>query len=576
MNSDFRSYRSALLSSLLALLLFLIPVIGLPQPLTPHGALWIPMLIPALRRETAVDPVRRVGGLLLVGTREQGLFRSVDGGATWTQVHQHTTVSFRDLWLADDGRTALAATFGAGLLRSTDGGATWANVAAEAGPYFLALAATENRVLYVGSYDRGVWKSTDNGATWVAANLPSGIGVVVLASVDNILYAGSVTDGLWRTSDAGVTWQPLGFRGRLVRAIAFDPITNTLAISVWDDGVYMSTDGGGTWQRNSAGLEDVNVYALLVADTPIGVRELWAGTVGRDTLPSRGVLRWDRTVNRWEHLALPGWTVLSLWQWGETVYAGTRGMLWAYIPPTGMQVVLHNDPAGDIVLGETITYTIVYTNGSTSVQDVRIHNTIPEGVELVPDSMSPGGRSTGNRAGDTVVWVIGNLAAHATGAVSYRVQRPTLTPTATPTFTPMAMPTSTPTPTAMPTLMPTTTATPTPAAMDTPTPTGTPEGASTLTTTPTTTVTTTLTPTATPTSTLTPTATDTPELTPTVTATPTTTPTPTATPTPVPLPPIVNPGAYVTWISAGRLHVAISQPVWNPGYRVWLPSFFRR
>ncbi|MEM4202906.1 MAG: hypothetical protein QXS54_02435 [Candidatus Methanomethylicaceae archaeon] len=411
---------------------------------------------------------------MLVGTSNQGLFRSLDGGAAWTQVPQHTSANVRDLWLAADGQTAVAATYGVGLLRTTDGGASWTGVAPEAGQLFLCLGASQNGDLFAGSYDRGVWKSRDNGASWVATSFPSTKGVIVLTSVGNRIYAGSVDNGLWRTADAGATWQQVGFAGKRVRAIAFDSGTNTLAVSVWDDGVYMSTDEGATWQRTNTGLDNTNVITLLVVDSAHVGRELWAGTEGK------GVLRWNGTDVRWEALALPDWSVYTLWQWGDVVYAGSNGVLWAYTPQTEMRVMLSNDPGGDIAPNETITYTITYINGPSAAKDVRVYNTIPAGTELVPGSISHGGRSTGGDAGDTVVWIVGDLPANATNTVQYQVRR--LSPSLNDAMW---------------------------------------ESNS-------------------------------------------------------PQPAIVNVGAHVTWVSAGRLNAAVSGPARNPRSQTWLPLLNRR
>lgn len=155
-------------------------------------------------------------------------------------------------------------------------------------------------------------------------------------------------------------------------------------------------------------------------------------------------------------------------------------------PAPGVTLRLLNDPTGEIAPGGQILYTIEYRNGPVAVQDVQIFNTIPEHVVLVPGSISNNGGSTGNQPGAVVSWNLGNLAANANGTVSYRVQRPTLTPTPTPTYTNTPTPTHTPTPSPTPTRTHTPTPThtstrtytptPTPTRTHTPTPTVTPTG----------------------------------------------------------------------------------------------------
>lgn len=143
-------------------------------------------------------------------------------------------------------------------------------------------------------------------------------------------------------------------------------------------------------------------------------------------------------------------------------------------PAPGVTLRLLNHPTGSIDPGGQILYTIEYRNGPVAVQDVRIYNTIPEHVVLVAGSISNNGGSTGSQPGAEVSWNLGNLAANASGTVSYQVQRPeppTPTPTPTKTITPTPTHTPTPTYTHTPTPTHTHTSTPTPTRTHTPTPT---------------------------------------------------------------------------------------------------------
>lgn len=123
--------------------------------------------------------------VVLVGT-DQGIFRSVDGGATYAQV--------------------LA------------GGQAWTIVRTSAG--WLSAVAT------FGYYDPAtLYLSTDSGATWkpvsTAANLTNGAGRITLATGapgDAVVYAYAATScfgtcseqDLYRSANGGLTWSPLG------------------------------------------------------------------------------------------------------------------------------------------------------------------------------------------------------------------------------------------------------------------------------------------------------------------------------------------------------------------------------
>lgn len=490
---------------------------------------WTQINVAGMSDTTRVYAVRRSDALVLAGTQNQGLFRSVDSGVNWQQTPQYTAAYVRDLWLGGSGgQTALAATASNGLLRSTNGGATWGAVGANIGTNIYYSLASSGSTIYLGTADRGVWRSVDNGATWTATGAINSPGAVSVAAVTaQVAYAGSVNNGLFKTSNSGASWQQIGFAGKTVRALALDPRdSQVLWASVLGEGVYRSADGGQSWQAASGGLNSVNVLAMLVSNVS-GSWQVLAGTQGS------GVLRW--TGSAWEPWGLAGQEVYSLAPWNDTVYAGSNRKIWEYTylptptptpthtpshtptptPTPGLRtLVLRNNPVGAIQPGGEILYTITYLNGSQALTDFEIRNTIPNDVQLVTGSISGGGTSNGSIPGSVVSWNIGGLSANATGSVSYSVQRPTLTPTSTHT------PTATGTPT--PTSTPTTQATSTPTRTGTATPTRTPTATTPATSTPTTA------------------NTNTPTSTPAATATATLSPTPRPTHTPTNTPPVVS------------------------------------
>ena len=186
-----------------------------------------------------------------VGTGEQnsvrssqfgdGVYRSDDGGETWR--HMGLTGSRhvgRILIHPDDPDTVYVAALGSlwgpneerGLYRTTDGGETWTRLLRPS-PYTgvvevqmhpenpdLMYAATfqrERRMwsMVGGGDEGGLWRSEDGGETWTRVGngfptTPVGrVGVTFCASEPNTLYATAVgpDGGTFRSTDAGYSWE---------------------------------------------------------------------------------------------------------------------------------------------------------------------------------------------------------------------------------------------------------------------------------------------------------------------------------------------------------------------------------
>jgi photosystem II stability/assembly factor-like uncharacterized protein len=235
-----------------------------------------------------------------------GAYKSEDAGRTWknmglTDTHFISRISIDpvnpdvvfvaaqgDLWGPNEGR---------GVYRTKDGGKTWTKVLyvnADTGACDLAIDPSNSKILYAGMWDyrripyffrsggpgSAVFKTTDGGDTWfkIHQGLPPGpygrIGLGVARSNPNVVYvlveAGD--SGLFRSDDKGATWRRacdkatydrINFRPFYYSRLTVDP-TNDLVVYVYSGSAYVSRDAGRTFENVFRGGPHSDHHAIWV------------------------------------------------------------------------------------------------------------------------------------------------------------------------------------------------------------------------------------------------------------------------------------------------------------------------
>lgn len=233
-----------------------------------------------------------MGETELRGNIEQGdgVYKSTDGGKTWTHMGLDATQSIAKIrihpnncdiaWVAALGVHS-APSPERGVFKTTNGGATWRKVlfkSDKAGAIDLALDPKNPDVLYAsiweawrkswgmssGGPDSGLWKSTDGGEHWTDITSTLGldppspigkIGIAVSGANPNrvwVLVEHEPEGGVYRSEDAGKAWEHMN-DSRDLRQRAFyytriyaDPKDENVVYAL-NTGAYKSTDGGKTF-----------------------------------------------------------------------------------------------------------------------------------------------------------------------------------------------------------------------------------------------------------------------------------------------------------------------------------------
>ncbi len=197
-----------------------------------------------------------------------------------------------------DGTLPDGSVKGCGIYRSNDGGTTWAEANDSTTLYraFAAVAVdpTDPETAYAAApWGEGILKTSDGGKSWSAINqgLSSPLGLFRSLAIhpkrSKTVYAGG--PGLFRTDDGGASWLQLTAGldpAAEVTAIVVDP-TNSKVIYVGSSraGVFYSSDGGAQFQKLTQGLDE-SAGALPITRLAISSdgTVLYAGTWGRAIL----------------------------------------------------------------------------------------------------------------------------------------------------------------------------------------------------------------------------------------------------------------------------------------------------
>ncbi|HKW88130.1 MAG TPA: hypothetical protein VJN21_05185 [Candidatus Acidoferrales bacterium] len=215
-----------------------------------------------------------------------GVYKSTDGGKTWahmglddTQVIGRAVIDPTNpdvVYIAADGHL-WGPNAERGVFKTTDGGKTWTKslfINDDTGVSDLAIDPKSPNILYAAAYERrrtiwgfngggpgsGIYKTTDGGANWtkLTNDLPKNgntgrIGLSVYRKDPNIVYAVVQNEdgGVFRSEDKGETWKKMSSenpRPSYFSQIRIDP-NNDLRIWMGGVNLYYSDDGGRTFNQ---------------------------------------------------------------------------------------------------------------------------------------------------------------------------------------------------------------------------------------------------------------------------------------------------------------------------------------
>jgi photosystem II stability/assembly factor-like uncharacterized protein len=285
------------------------------------------------RGRTWVEIVRGVGGetqvlarvavapsderVVYLTTRGDGVLRSEDGGTTWRLANRGlANLDLQEVAVSPvspDVALTAGGVFG-GLFRTEDGGASWSAVGDFERVTSLAFLPDGSRLL-AGDAQGHLTTFTDAGATRdgvLTLGRGDAITAITTGAADDsadVVFVATALGRLFRSDDGGRSFARAGdgLPGEEVMSLELSPDyarDATLWASTWHTGVYRSTDEGETWEPMSDGLttdtqaDDVGVAqfrALAAGIDGSGNHSLFVG--GFD-----GFFRYDDRRRMWDQV----------------------------------------------------------------------------------------------------------------------------------------------------------------------------------------------------------------------------------------------------------------------------------
>ena len=308
-----------------------------------------------------------VPGKLWSDSPDRGVYKTSDGGKTWSQVLKGMNLSTgcsglsmdpknpdvlfaglwdfrRKGWTFRSGGEGPESPSGSGLFRTADAGRTWAPLAASAtsglpaGPWGrveVAVAPSDAKIVYalIESAKSGLYRSSDGGATWEARDRSQMMVwrpfyfarlVVDPQNPERVFKTGG---GLIVSEDGGRSFASSGGSGHGDwHDVWIDPDNTKHVLGADDGGLWLSYDGGSRWWKGN-NLPISQFYHVSIDE--------------RDPYQVYGGLQDNSS---WAgDSAAPGGITSSHW---ENLYGGDG--FWTLVDPTDAEVVYAESQGGEV------------------------------------------------------------------------------------------------------------------------------------------------------------------------------------------------------------------------------------
>lgn len=192
---------------------------------------------------------------IIISANTGGVWRTVDGGGTWSQLGDFFT-NLRAYSVAIDPTDSDTYFFGSSsgiIYKSTDAGGTWTQLADMSNSLInkILIDPTNTDVMFASSQNAGIFRSDDAGVTWTeVAGDARGMDIEFKPGDTSVVFASGV--GVHKSTDNGVTWTTIPGFSSGAKMIGVTPADDTILYVLEESGgsfggFYKSTDTGDSF-----------------------------------------------------------------------------------------------------------------------------------------------------------------------------------------------------------------------------------------------------------------------------------------------------------------------------------------
>lgn len=180
--------------------------------------------------------------------------------------------------LVIQGNNIFLGTLSSGVFRSDNGGQSWTEINSNITNKMIWSISIVDNTVFVGTATGGLYRSTDNGNSWIASN--SGIvSTTIIKSVvkfNNKFFAASSNKGIYVSDDNGNSWvqHNTGITGLVAATLL---TTDTDMFTAVLQAVYKYDSTNQSWIKTSTGIPNNTVSSLAIYNNNSGTKKLFAG-----------------------------------------------------------------------------------------------------------------------------------------------------------------------------------------------------------------------------------------------------------------------------------------------------------